>query len=72
MSLDVRSRLIAKQDDDGLSGREMALRLGMTETYWSHIRNKRRPLSLKVIRRALAVYPDLAYPFLAETMGQSA
>jgi len=69
----IRTRLIALQKDLGLSSREMAQRLGITESRWCHIRNDvpPAPLSLRVIRAAVTAFPDLARPLVAEMTGRA-
>lgn len=41
------------------SDAEMAQRLGVARSLWNHIRLGRRALSLNMIRRAIALYPEL-------------
>lgn len=62
-SEDVLGYLIAQQTKEGLSGMEMAQRLGISETNWSHARRGRRRLTVKQIERAIQHYPDLAQLF---------
>lgn len=38
---------------------EVANEFGVDRTYWTHIRAGRRDLSLNMIRRAIALYPEL-------------
>lgn len=62
-SADVLAYLIEKQAEEGLSGMEMAQRLGISETNWSHARRGRRGLTVKQIERAIEHYPELAERF---------
>lgn len=39
---------------------EMAELFGVTRSYWCFLRSGRREMSLKLIRRALELYPELA------------
>jgi hypothetical protein len=63
MSNDVLARLCALQD--GRTDREMSDRLGISRSYWAHIRVGRRALSLAVTRRAVRAFPEL-YPFAVQ------
>ena len=38
---------------------QVAHEFGVDRTYWAHIRAGRRALSLNMIRRAIALYPEL-------------
>ena len=38
---------------------EMAREFGVVRSYWHHIRVGRREMSLNMIRRAIALYPEL-------------
>lgn len=51
--------LIAEQDTQGLSGREMAARIGMREQEWSRIRRGHRTLSAVYRERACQAFPEL-------------
>lgn len=70
-SEDVLSYLVAQQKQEGISGMEMALRLGMSETNWSHARRGRRGLTVKQIERAIQHYPELAERFAQPTKAAS-
>lgn len=60
---DVLSYLVGKQTEEGISGMEMAQRLGISETNWSHARRGRRKLTVKQIERAIQHYPEIADRF---------
>lgn len=62
-SADVLAYLIEKQTTEGISGMEMAQRLGISETNWSHARRGRRGLTVKQIERAIQHYPEIADRF---------
>lgn len=62
------AHLIAKQDSLGLTSREMARRLGLTEGYWCHIRKGRRQLRRDALQRAIKLFPELAGLFLADAL----
>lgn len=62
-SADVLAYLIEKQTEEGISGVEMAQRLGISETNWSHARRGRRGLTVQQIERAVQHYPDLLERF---------
>ena len=51
--------LIAHQERQDLTGREMALLLGMREQEWSRIRNGHRPFGPLQRERACFVFPEL-------------
>ena len=68
-------RLIERQAEAGMTSRQMAARLEITEQNWCHIRKGRRGrhgLPLRVMKRAFAVYPELAVLFLTEALRPSA
>jgi hypothetical protein len=65
MSDDVLTRLRALQD--GRTDRVFAALLGISRSYWAHIRTGRRPLSPVVMRRAVRAFPVL-YPFAAQEL----
>lgn len=60
---DVLAYLIEQQETEGISGMEMALRIGISETNWSHARRGRRGLTVKQIQRAIQHYPALLAKF---------
>lgn len=64
---DVLAYLIEQQRSEGISGMEMAYRLGISETNWSHARRGRRGLTVKQIERAIQHYPQLAERFARPT-----
>jgi hypothetical protein len=65
-SADVLAYLIERQADEGISGMEMAYRIGISETNWSHARRGRRGLTVKQIERAIQHYPELRDLFAAQ------
>lgn len=56
---DILAYLIEQQVSAGLSGREMAARLGMREQEWSRIRNGHRPLGPLQRERAARAFPGV-------------
>jgi hypothetical protein len=62
-SADVLAYLVEKQAEEGISGMEMAQRLGISETNWSHARRGRRKLTVAQIERAIQHYPEIAERF---------
>lgn len=54
-----RTWLIAYQEDEGLSGRELAARIGIREQDWSRIRNGHRRIAPIQRERACLVLPGL-------------
>lgn len=43
----------------GMTARDMAARLGLSESNWSHIRRSRRRLPVAVLERAIKEFPGL-------------
>ena len=66
-SEDVLAYLVDRQRLEGITASTMARRLEISETQWSHLRNRRghRRLTVKQIERAIALYPELAERFAA-------
>lgn len=54
-----RTYLMDRQADEGITSREMAKRLEMSEPNWCHVRAGRRKLAAVQILRACAIYPHL-------------
>lgn len=54
-----RTYLMDRQRDEGITSREMARRLGMSESRWCHVRAGRDRLSAGCVLRACALYPEL-------------
>ena len=61
----LRAALIAKLDAADWSGAEAARRLGVSRSYISKLRTGHREVTVAVMRRAAAVWPDLT-PLLTE------
>lgn len=66
-SADVLAYLIERQKAESLSGMEMAQRIGISETNWSHARRGKRGLTVKQIERAIQCYPELRDLFAAQS-----
>lgn len=58
--------LMERQRVEGISGMEMAHRIGISETNWSHARRGRRGLTVKQIERAIEYYPEIRNMLAAE------
>jgi len=48
----------------------IAAKLGISRSHWRHIQAGRRPVSLALAARVLAIWPDLGPTFLAEVTAQ--
>lgn len=57
MSEEVRERLIGLQG--GKTDAEFAALLGVSRSYWTHIRNRNRHLSYAVTKKAIKAFPEL-------------
>lgn len=66
-SNDVIPFLIRKTSDEKISAAEMARRIGISETNWSHARRGLRGLTVKQIERAIALYPEIRDMLGSET-----
>jgi hypothetical protein len=58
-------RLMAAQRQSGLTQRGFAASIGLSESYWCHIRRRRR-ISLAALSTVVRARPDLALPVMNE------
>ena len=70
MNSQFATHLMRRQGDE--TDDVFAKRLGISRTYWAHIRAGRRRPSLRVIRAALAAFPELAPFHLLDMQGTGA
>jgi transcriptional regulator with XRE-family HTH domain len=59
-----RDELKARQATETDS--DFAARLGMSQGYWTRVKNGQRPLTIPVAVRAIALWPELRAVYLAE------
>lgn len=58
-SKDVIPFLVRKTSDEAISAAEMARRIGISESNWSHARRGARGLTVKQLERAIELYPEI-------------
>jgi hypothetical protein len=62
---EIVDRLVAAERASGLSHRDFAKSIGLSESYWCHIRRRRR-ISLTALSTIVRSRPDLALPVMHE------
>lgn len=68
MTKQVLAKLIEIQG--GRTDAEFAALLGLSRSYWAHIRAGRRPLSYAITKRAARQFPEL-YPLVIQDLAPS-